>query len=184
VAKAGVDKLLDAWHKISPVVSAVIGVVKRVVVGYVTTQVALWSKVFSTAKDAFDKVRDTVSNVISAVVDKAQAIRDKFSDVWSGVKNAATNAMDVITTPIQNIVDLVESLLDKISSIHLPDIHVPGLGRTSTTAPADSRAGGVGGTANYFDITLVGSASESQAAELMAAIDARLRMLGKSPVFS
>jgi len=194
VAKGAVDKVVGGFKALGPVVKAVMAVVAKVVGTYVKIYVAAFQLGFKLARAAWEGIRAAVSAVVSAVVDKVSGMRSKLSAAWDIIKRAGVKAFDAITAPVQRIIDLVQKLLDKISSIHLPN--VPGLGKLgglfggggSVAAGLLDRGSGSAGVTNVYDykfqISLTGSASPSDADALMASLDRRLRAVGKAPVFT
>lgn len=189
VARAGVQKVIAIWKALGPVVGKVASFIGNVVKTYVGVYVKAFQLSLGVVKAVWSAIRDAVGNATDAVRGKADAIRDKFVSSWNAIRDKGGAAFRALTAPVQAIIDLVQGLLDKIKSIHLP--HLPGFLSRVTGAgmgPPLPRTGGTGdtvnATTNTFTINLQGTATASQAQELMQAIDDRLRSLGRAPVFS
>lgn len=193
VAKAGVAKVVDAFRALGPIVGKVASFIGRVVSLYVGVYVKAFQLSLAVVKAVWGTIRDVVGNVVQGIIGKANDVRDKLTGAWRTIRDVGVKAFHALTAPIQAIVDLVQTLLDKISSIHLP--HIPGLskvtgalgfggGGSGAGAGASSRTAGSSVTQNTFQVTISGQATTQQAADFMRAVDDRLRSLGKDPVFS
>lgn len=189
VARTGVSKVVGAFKALGPIVGKVASFIGRVVTTYVGVYVKAFQLSVAVVKAVWGTIRDTVSNVVQVITGKATTVREKLTGAWRTIRDVGVKAFHALTDPIQKIIDLVQGLLDKISSIHLP--HLPGfLGGGG----GGSGAGGGGGsttssrtttqTVTIGPVTIQGTATEQQARDFMAAVDARLRALGKAPVFS
>lgn len=191
VARAGVSKVVGAFKALGPIVGKVAQFIGTVVKTYVGVYVKAFQLSLAVVKAVWGTIRDTVSNVAQAITGKASAVRDKLTGAWRTIRDVGVKAFQALTDPVQKIIDLVQGLLDKISSIHLP--HLPGFlggggggsgsgsgGGSSTSSRSSSSTQSI----SIGPITIQGTATDSQAREFMAAVDARLRSLGKDPVFS
>jgi hypothetical protein len=158
-AAIAVGKLGDAFQVLVGVVKTVFGVIKTVIGTYIGIYVKAFELLGKGAVKAFQFLKDH-----------------------------ALDAINALLAPVQKVIDLVQSLLDKISSIHLP--HIPG-------NPFDRGGSGLVGhgsttSSNTVNLTLnllaTPGTTTSQAAQqgqaYMDAIDARLRLLGRDVVFS
>lgn len=191
VARTAVSKVVSGFKALGPAVQAVMRFVARVVGIYVGVYVKAFQLGLSAAETAWSGIKDAARTAISFVTDKVSAVQRKLTTAWGIIRRGGKAAFQALIAPVQTIIDLVQSLLDKIKSIHLPSIHVPGFG--AGRAPTNSSGGGNnssssgGDTNNYnltFNITLTGTASPNDADALMVSVDRRLRSLGKAPVFS
>lgn len=151
-----VDKVVGSFKALGPAVKAVFSFIATVIRGYVT----IYVKAF-------------------------QAITDGASKAWGLLKSVGTDAFKALLAPIQKVIDLVQSLIDKISSIHIPhpDINPfnrAGAGSVSTTtvAPVSIQL-----TVNPAPGTTSVQAQQTAQA-MMDAIDDRLRLLSRKTVFS
>lgn len=139
--------------------------------------------------NAWQAVTGAVQSARQSIADKADAIRDKLVDAWNTIRDKGAAAFHALTAPIQAIVDLVQGLLDKIASIHLP--HLPHLGNPFNRA-GGSTTSSTSSTSSTVNITLnvqvtpgtTSSQAGTQAQAMMDAIDARLRLVGRAPVFA
>jgi len=190
VAKAAVDKVVGAFKGLGPVVQKVMQVVARVVGIYVKVYVAYFQLGFRLAKAAFEAIRSVVQTVVGVITDKVQGMRDKLSAVWRVIRTAGADAFRALTEPVQHIIDLVQNLIDKVKDIKPP--HIPGLsslpgvpGRTFTGQPAASGGDNVAVAVTVNPAPGTTSAQAAQQAQgTMDAIDARLRSIGRRPVFA
>ncbi len=188
VARAGVDKVVGGFK----VLGSVVGKVMQVIWKVVTTYVGLYVKVFQVSlvvvRKVWDLIRSAVANVVDAIRDKVTDLRGKLAAVWDGIRDKAVDVFHAITAPIQHVIDLVQSLLDKISSIHLP--HIPGnpfdrLGGTTSGTGTSTSSDTVNLTLNVQVGPGTSSAQAGQTAQaMMDAIDDRLRLVGRKPVFT
>lgn len=191
VAKAGVDKVVGGFKALGPIVGKVASFIGKVVTTYVGVYVKAFQLSFAVVKVVWAGIRDFVATIVGAIRDKADQLREKFTDAWHTIRDVGKAAFRVLTAPVQALIDLVQNLIDKISSIHLPD---PGgiFGKLAGGFGGGGAGGGTSRTAttsttttnNTFNVTIQGDATASQAAQWMQAIDDRLRALGREPVFS
>lgn len=188
VAKAGVDKVVGAFRGLGPIVGKVASFIGKVVTTYVGVYVKAFQLSVAVVKAVWNAIRDKVGEVAGAITDKAGAIRDKFAAAFRTIRDVGVKAFNVLTAPIQAIVDLVQKLLDKIADIHLP--HIPGFGKVfgsgsgASAVPSSTSSTSTVSQVNTFQVTIQGNATASQAREWMDAVDARLRALGRDPVFA
>jgi hypothetical protein len=198
VAKAGVDKAVGAFKALGPTVQRIMQFVARVVGVYVKVYVTAFQLGLRAATAAWNGVRDVVSGVVGFVTTKVGNAKDDLVGAWNTIRRAGKAAFNALIAPVQHIIDLVQGLLDKIGSIHLPHVNLPGFrpmlpgggGRSPGSSSPSSPSGSspqklISNVYNYvFNITLTGTASPSDADALMRAVDARLRSQSKRPVFS
>lgn len=172
-----------AFGKVVAAVTAVVSWLRDKLGPAVSVAANLWPKIRDAAARAFDAVRDKVTAVVGSVVDKAALIRDRFASVWGQVRDTATRALDVITAPIQRIIDLVQSLLDKIGSIHIPRIHIPGIGTVGRLTTDAGGAAPSAAAAAPVVVQVTGYVGdEAQLADTIArALDRRARRLNLRP---
>ena len=144
----------------------------------------------SVVKTVFGIIKTVVSTYIGIYVKAFELLAKGAVKAWDFLKDKGLDAIRALTAPVQSIIDLVQSLLDKISSIHLP--HIPG-------NPFD-RAGGFSGPVRldggssappvtiHLTVNPPPGATSSESQQMgqaaMDAIDNRLRLVGRKPVFS
>lgn len=192
VAKAGVDKVKDAFSALGPAVTKVFAIIGRIASTYVRVYVGAFKLVLAAGKAAFQAIRDIAENVIGWLNDHAGTFKDKFVNGFNTIRRVGINAFNAVTQPVQDLIDLVGNLIDKISHIHIPGGGLVGklIGGSGGSSAGRTFAGSTGSDAagnTYvmnFDITLTGTASPSDAEAFMTTIDRTLRSKGKPPVFS
>lgn len=193
VAKAGVDKVVGAFKALGPMVQRVMQVVARVVGVYVRVYVAAFQLGFRLAKATWDGIKTAVTSTVEFITGKAQLLRDKLSAAWGFIKDKGVKAFEALTAPVQRIIDLVQSLLDKLGSIHFPDLPGPLKNLSSLNPFSKAAVGAVPVTAGGDTVTMsvvvqpaVGTTSTQarmQGQAFMDAIDDRLTSVGRKPVF-
>lgn len=187
VAKAGVDKAVGAFKTLGPTVQRIMQLVARVVGVYVKVYTTAFQLGLKAAQAAWNGIKTVVTTVVDAIVGKVGDIRDRTAAVWRGIRTAGSNAFRALIAPVQKIIDLVQSLLDKISSIHIPH---PDLNPFNRSAVGTSLLRTSGTTTVQapmtvtIPVTITGTASPGQADDFMRAVDARLKALGRKAVFS
>lgn len=160
-AKAAVDKLGDAF-------SGLVGVVRGV----------------------FSLIKTVVGTYIGIYVKAFELLGKGAGKAWDFLRDKALDAIRAITAPIQAIIDLVDSLLDKISSIHLPhvDLNPFRSGGGGVTTGGGGRPGGGDSFTISLQVVATPGTTTAQATTqgqaYMDAIDDRLTLLGKRRVFS
>lgn len=188
-AKAAVDRVKSAFSGLGPLVSKIMKVIGAVVGVYVRVYSAYFRAGLAVARLAWTGIQAVVSRVVGVITNVVGRIRDATQSAFSWIKDHGADAFDALIAPVQRILDLVQSLIDKIKSIHLPHVDLnpfgdrglPGLSRTSDP----SGGGTVNLTLNVAPAPGTTSADAQQAAQgYMDAIDARLRTVGRKPVFS
>jgi len=157
--QAAVGFVVDAFQKLPAAVRAVFGIVKAVIGTYVGLYVAEFKLLIKGIQLA-----------------------------WDTIQKAGKAAFDALMAPIQRVIDLVQSLLDKIKSIHLPSIHIPGLRTAAPTTVPSTIAGGTSVVYVTVNVDAAPGATSPDVARTaqatMDAIDARLRQVGRQPVFA
>jgi phage-related protein len=137
---------------------------------------------------AFGIIKTVITTYISIYVGAFKLLIKGIGEAWDVIKKTGTAAFDALKAPIQTVIDLIQSLLDKISSIHLPDIHIPGLRTGGTTVPTTTTTGG--NTVVYLNVSVSAAPgatttqAELTAQATMDAIDRRLTQVGRQPVFA
>lgn len=187
VAKAGVDKVVGAFKALGPVVGKVMAFIGDVVGKYVGLYVKAFQLVLKGATAAWDSIKKAASDSIGWLIDKAKDIKTDVVGAFDVLKEKGTAAFQALIDPIQHIIDLVDSVLDKIKSIHVPDINPFNRGGSSIV----DRPTSSGSSTSTVNLTLNVTASpgtttsetSQQAQDMMDAIDARLRLVGRKPVF-
>jgi hypothetical protein len=190
VAKAGVSTVVKAFVALGPIVGKVASFIGKVVTTYVGVYVKAFKLSVAVVKAVWGAIRDAVGNAVSAITGKANDVRDKLTGVGRTIRDVGVKAFHALTAPIQVIVDLVQSLLDKISKIHLPSVG----GLASKLNPFDNGGSDLTSSSTFtgaaptqvvsIPVSITGGATTAQAAQFMQAVDDRLRSLGKRPVFS
>jgi phage-related protein len=187
VAKAGVSKVVNAFQALGPIVGKVASFIGKVVTTYVGVYVKAFQLSLAVVKAVWSAIQDKVGAVAGWLTRKVSGVRDSLTDAWRKIRDVGVGAFQALMAPVQAIIDLVQHLLDKISSIHLPHLPNPfsrgsgaGAGSSSTTSSRSTSST----TTVTIPVTIMGGADATQAVDFMAAVDARLRSLGKAPVFS
>lgn len=131
---------------------------------------------------------DAIKAGASKVLDAADAIATKVKDGLVGafnfLKDKAIAVFDAITAPIQSLIDLVQGLIDKIGSIHLPDINIPFIRAApgSSTLPSTAADSGGRGGDNIAYITVQGAIDpESTSRQIIQLLNRHDFRLGVSP---
>lgn len=189
VAKAAVDKVKTAFAGLGPVVGKVMSFIGKVVGIYVKVYTAYFKLGLTVATAAWNGIRAVVSRVVDSITGKVGAIKSSASSVFGWVRDHGRAAFEALISPIQRVVDLIDSILDKISKIHIPHVDVnPFNGRAvggshvAVSTPSDAPV-----TINLTVTAAPGTTStqaQQTAQASMDAIDARLRTLGRRPVFA
>lgn len=184
VAKAGVGKVVGAFQALGPVVGKVMAFIGKIVGLYVKVYVTAFQVSVAVVKRVWEVIRGIVANVVGIIGDRIAGFRDKLTGAWDTIKQKGVDAFHALLQPVQSIIDLVEHLLDKISSIHLP--HIPG-------NPFDRGAGSTSNTSSssvvnlYLTVPATAGTTQAQATtqaqQIMDAIDDRLVLVGRAPVF-
>jgi F0F1-type ATP synthase assembly protein I len=130
-------------NPIGLIIVLIAGLVAGIVLAYKKSDTfrAIVDKAFSVAKTVVQNLVDVVKGVpgfIQDVVDKAGFMAPAFKLA----KDLIVGYFDAMTLPIRTVISLVETVIDKISHIHLPDI--PGFGRVGAGGSSSSRAAAVG----------------------------------------
>lgn len=144
----------------------VFNIIKGVVKAVVAVFKGDWRGAFSAVKGVVQAFKQFFVSIFHAlpgpVQDVLRRIATAVSNGFSRLKNMASGLGDKISAPfetlydwVQKVIGAVGDLISKISSIHVPDIHlpsIPGLGKaTPATAPAPALSRGatrgVGATA-------------------------------------
>lgn len=188
-ARAAVDKVAGAFKGLGPVVGKVMAFVGRVVGIYVKVYTAYFKLGLTVATAAWKGIQAVVSRVVGFITGRVSDIKQAAADTFGWVKDKGVDAFRALTDPIQHILDLVQTLLDKIHSIKLPSLHIPGLRTSDATAGGFAVGAAGGGTSislvlNYQAAPGTTSAQGQQSAQaIMDAIDARLVSVSRQPVF-
>lgn len=200
------QKALNIAQKASPIGLIITGLVLLgglLVLAYKRSSTfrAIVDKAMSVASAAVDKVvgsflviprtvtsvADKVDAFADGVVRKLEAMRDKVVGTFEVIRDKGKAAFDALLAPVQNIIDLVQNLIDKIKDIDFPDLpdlnpfrggfELAGATSTTTVAPVT-----ISVTVNPAPGSTSTQAAD-QAQGTMDAIDARLRSVGRKPVF-
>lgn len=147
--------------------------------------------------DGFNFLKDRALDDLKALVAPIKLVADtlnirqvidKAVDAFNFLKDKGIDAFKALVAPIQDIVDLIQNVIDKIKDIHFP--HVPDLnpfrtalaGTVTTTTSVQAPV--------YLTLNVSpapGTTSQqatTQAQAMMDAIDARLLLVGRKPVFA
>lgn len=132
--------------------------------------------------EAFQAVRERVSDVVAAVRDKLQAFIDKAGDVGSSIRDTIGGAFTWIKEhTIDPVMDAIDWILDKLDNIKLPDI--PIFGRTTAAVGGSGLAtsGGLFGSGDlqvteehvHFHGPILGSGPDELARVVEGILDRR-----------
>lgn len=111
---------------------------------------------------------------------------DKAADAFDFLKDKGVAAFKALVAPIQHIVDLIQTVLDKIDDIHIP--HLPDLNPFRTAAGGSVSTSTVSSPV-YLTLNVAPAPGTTttqatdQAQAMMDAIDNRLVLVGRKPVF-
>lgn len=177
---------LDA-NPIGLVIIAVAALVAGLIVAYKTS--ATFRGIVAAALNAVEAAARAVAGAFQSVLGAAQAAFNWVTGHWKvalfafgplgaaiaaiadnfdAIKRAAVAAFDAITSgvgaaigAIRSAISWVDSLLDKISRIHVPHISIPGLGSIGLAAPgtpaAATRAGATTSSAGGTTVNVYGA---------------------------
>ena len=188
---AGVILLAGALvlaYKRSATFRAIVDKAMSVAKAAVQAVIGVFTSLAGKVADVAGRIRSGVTGAFTTIQDKGDALKDKLVSAFQGARDIGLKAFHALTQPIRDLVDLVQGLIDKISSIHLP--HLPHIGNPfnrSTSVTGDSSGGG-GSTVNLtLNVTAGPGVSSTDATStaqtMMDAIDDRLKLIGRTPVF-
>jgi hypothetical protein len=188
VAKAGVAAVVNGFQALGAAVLRVMQTVARVVTLYVKAYALAFQLGYKAAAASWKAISDAVTSVVGAIGGKVTSLRDKVTASWQLIRDKGEDAFRALIAPIQRIVDLVDSLIDRIKDIHVPHIDLNPLNGRTVLPSSQLAAAGGGDTVNLtLNVTpAVGTTSGQatiQAQAMMNAIDARLILVGRKPVF-
>lgn len=138
---------------------------QSLVVGYIRLVTTPYRALFNIGKDIYSWVRDKLPAAFTTLRDKASSIADTLLAPFKGLK------------------DLIDDVLDLIGKIKLPDIDIPGLGRTDGSATSSSRSVTTLAPASSttVNITVTGALDANESArqirQLLARYDTRFGVL-------
>jgi hypothetical protein len=190
--KSAMEKVVAGFKALGPAVRAVMAFVAGVIRTYIRIYVTAFQLVLRGAQAAWDGIQHAASATIGWLVDRAADIRGKVAGAFTFLRDKGKAAFDALTAPIRSIIDLVQSLLDKISSIHIPHPHLPDLNPFRSGAFGGGSGGATSSSSDTVVLNLtvqaaVGTSTaqaQAQAQDMMDAIDARLKLVGRKPVFA
>ena len=125
---------------------------------------------FGAAKVAVQAVVDVVGNIAGKVGDAIEWVRDKLPPAFETAKGKVVGAVEAMLSPITNVYNKVVDLIDKIKSIKLPSINIPGF--RTTAGGRDPYAAGV---PPLVDSPLGSPTASTDVATLLAAILAAIK---------
>lgn len=186
VAKAGVDKVVGAFKALGPIVGKVMAFIGKVVGIYVGVYVKAFQLSLAAVRKVWDLIRSAAGAAAQWIGDKIKGLRDTLGAVWDGIRDKGMAAFDALKAPVQAIIDLVQHLLDKISSIHIPHPDLNPFNRATGSSSSSSSSSSV--TIGPVTVQVGAGATQAQAQlaaqQMMDAMDARLRLVGRKPVFA
>lgn len=143
-----------AWSGVSAAVRSAMSVVRSVVGAVKGPILAVWSAIRSVASSVWRAIAAVARAEMGVVRSVVQGVKGPILAVWNGIKAATSSvwralasiirsALSPITGMINGIesafnglIGAVQTLISWLSKIHVPHIHIPGVGSSKSSAPA------------------------------------------------
>jgi hypothetical protein len=130
-----------AWVKAkwSAISGPIVAVINRIKAAFSSA----WSTIKSAASSAAAFVKSKFAAIAAPIIAVANKIKSAFTTAISRIKSAASGLTSALTAPfraiagaINNAIGAVNRLISRLRAIHVPNIKIPHIGKSASTATA------------------------------------------------